>query len=59
MVDKKQNRGLSSSEDEIKISNHQKIWDSVSLNYEMIQGAQLSNSFVILMALAESEQQSH
>ena len=57
MVDKKQNRGLSSSEDEIKISNHQKIWDSVSLNYEMIQGAQLSNSFVILMALAESEQQ--
>jgi DNA-binding PadR family transcriptional regulator len=31
------------------------IWRSISLNYEMIQGAQLSNSFIILMALYESE----
>ena len=45
----------SSIEEEVKI-NHQKIWDSVSKNYEMVQGAQLSNSFVILMALNESEQ---
>ena len=50
----KQN-GHSSTEDKIKV-NHQKIWDSVSINYEMVQGAQLSNSFVILMALVESEQ---
>ena len=48
MVDR-QNR-ISSGEDDIK-TNRQKIWDSVSINYEMVQGAQLSNSFVILMSL--------
>jgi len=32
-----------------------KIWNSISQNYEMIQGAQFSNSFIILMALYESE----
>ncbi len=31
------------------------IWNSISQNYEMIQGSQLSNSFIILMALYESE----
>jgi hypothetical protein len=31
------------------------VWRSISLNYETIQGAQLSNSFIILMALYESE----
>jgi DNA-binding PadR family transcriptional regulator len=31
------------------------VWRSISQNYEMIQGAQLSNSFIILMALYESE----
>jgi DNA-binding PadR family transcriptional regulator len=31
------------------------VWTSISQNYEMIQGAQLSNSFIILMALNESE----
>ena len=31
------------------------VWTSISQNYEMIQGAQLSNSFIILMALYESE----
>jgi DNA-binding PadR family transcriptional regulator len=31
------------------------IWNSIAQNYEMIQGAQLSNSFIILMALYESE----
>jgi DNA-binding PadR family transcriptional regulator len=31
------------------------VWRSISLNYEMIQGAQFSNSFIILMALYESE----
>ena len=31
------------------------VWKSISHNYEMIQGAQLSNSFIILMALYESE----
>jgi DNA-binding PadR family transcriptional regulator len=31
------------------------VWRSIFQNYEMIQGAQLSNSFIILMALNESE----
>ena len=31
------------------------VWRSISQDYEMIQGAQLSNSFIILMALNESE----
>jgi DNA-binding PadR family transcriptional regulator len=31
------------------------LWESISRNYEMIQGAQLSNSFIILMALYESD----
>ncbi len=31
------------------------VWRLISYNYEMIQGAQLSNSFIILMALYESE----
>ena len=31
------------------------VWRSISLNYEMIQGAQFSNSFIILMALYETE----
>ena len=31
------------------------IWTLISQNYEMIQGAQLSNSFIILMVLYESE----
>jgi hypothetical protein len=34
--------------------NHEKIWHSLSKNYDMIQGAQLSNSFIILIALSES-----
>jgi predicted transcriptional regulator len=36
----------------------QNIWDSIAKNYEMIQGAQLSNSFIILMALEESKGES-
>jgi predicted transcriptional regulator len=33
---------------------NQSIWESIAKNYEMIQGAQLSNSFIILMALEEN-----
>jgi len=36
-------------------STSQNTWDSIAKNYEMIQGAQLSNSFIILMALEESK----
>jgi hypothetical protein len=35
--------------------NKQETWDSISKNYDMIQGAQLSNSFIILMALESEE----
>ena len=40
----------------LKESEHtnQKIWDSIAKNYDMIQGAQLSNSFITLMALSEA-----
>ena len=38
-----------------KNSIDQSIWTSIVKNYEMIQGAQLSNSFIILMALYESQ----
>jgi DNA-binding PadR family transcriptional regulator len=40
----------------LKESDHtnQKIWESISKNYDMIQGAQLSNSFITLMALSEA-----
>jgi DNA-binding PadR family transcriptional regulator len=34
--------------------NNEDAWRLISHNYEMIQGAQLSNSFIILLALYES-----
>jgi DNA-binding PadR family transcriptional regulator len=42
----------------LKESDHtnQKIWESIAKNYDMIQGAQLSNSFITLMALSEANE---
>ena len=37
-----------------KIPIDQNTWTSIVKNYEMIEGAQFSNSFIILMALNES-----
>ena len=34
---------------------HEKVWNSISKNYDMIRGAQLSNSFIILIGLSESK----
>ena len=34
----------------------QLIWNSLSKNYNMIEGAQLSNSFVILLSLMNSNE---
>jgi hypothetical protein len=54
-------QGKSSRKDQKKkhIQNiepkYQSIWDSIAKNYEMIEGAQLSNSFIILMALEENK----
>ncbi len=36
--------------------NSEDLWESVAKNYEFIEGAQMSNSFIILMALSESKQ---
>jgi hypothetical protein len=33
-----------------------KLWSSIVKNYEMIQGAQLSNSFILLMVLNEAKE---
>jgi hypothetical protein len=33
-----------------------KLWNSIIKNYEMIQGAQLSNSFILLMILNEAKE---
>ena len=30
------------------------LWNSIARNYEMIQGAQIANSFILLMALSKS-----
>jgi DNA-binding PadR family transcriptional regulator len=42
----------------LKESDHtnQKIWESIAKNYDMIQGAQLSNSFITLMVLSEANE---
>jgi DNA-binding PadR family transcriptional regulator len=36
--------------------NSLQIWESIAKNYEMVEGAKLSNSFIILMALNESKE---
>ena len=33
-----------------------KIWEYIAKNYEMIEGAQLSNSFILLMTLSEAKE---
>ena len=35
------------------VSDIQKIWKSIADNYELINGAQLSNSFIIHMTLKQ------
>lgn len=45
-----------SSSEKRNNSNLQRIWDSIVTNYEMIQGAQFSNSFIILLALSEANE---
>jgi hypothetical protein len=51
MVDKEREHSSSSTSEEEITASQQKIWDSLSKHYDMVEGAQLSNSFVILMAL--------
>jgi hypothetical protein len=38
-------------------NNHdQTLWPSIARNYEMIQGAHIRNSFILLMALSEAKE---
>ncbi|HET7345212.1 MAG TPA: DUF4364 family protein [Nitrososphaeraceae archaeon] len=41
------------NQQEISVS---KLWNAIVKNYEMIQGAQLSNSFILLMVLNEAKE---
>lgn len=36
--------------------NSDDLWESIAKNYEFIEGAQMSNSFIILMVLSESKE---
>jgi hypothetical protein len=36
--------------------NSDDLWESIAKNYGFIEGAQMSNSFIILLALSESKQ---
>lgn len=53
-----------SEEDNEKITSNKRedkfplqlIWNSLSKNYKMVEGAQLSNSFVILLSLMNSKE---
>ena len=38
-----------------KISSHDP-WENIAKNYEFIEGAQMSNSFIVLLALSESKE---
>jgi hypothetical protein len=37
-------------------NNDQTLWDSIAKNYEMVQGAHIRNSFILLMALSEAKE---
>jgi hypothetical protein len=49
----KDNENVTANKKEDNI-NFKLIWNSLSKNYNMIEGAQLSNSFVILLSLMNS-----
>jgi len=36
-------------------AQNDKLWDSIAKNYEWISHAQISNSFILLMALNQAE----
>ena len=36
--------------------NSDDLWENIAKNYELIEGAQMSNSFIILMALSQSKE---
>ena len=50
--------GPSSFKTENNSASHgtSKIWNSVAKNYELIEGAQISNSFILMMVLNEASE---
>jgi hypothetical protein len=54
-MSKKNNENVNSDKKEDK-GSLQTIWNSLSKNYNLIEGAQLSNSFVILLSLINSNE---
>ena len=60
MAGKNSNEQIEDTEAIAKINHKEisasKLWNSIIKNYEMIQGAQLSNSFILLMALNEAKE---
>jgi hypothetical protein len=60
MAGKRRNEQLEDTETITKRNQKEistsRLWNSIAKNYEMIQGAQLSNSFILLMALNEAKE---
>jgi hypothetical protein len=54
-MSKEDNENLSANKREDDI-NYKLIWTSLSKNYSIVEGAQLSNSFVILLSLMNSNE---
>jgi (p)ppGpp synthase/HD superfamily hydrolase len=54
MAEKIDSSIVESSESSTKKNKKERIWNEIVKNYEMIQGAQLSNSFILLMTLNEA-----
>jgi hypothetical protein len=54
-MSKKNNENVNSDKKEDK-SSLKLIWNSLSKNYNLVEGAQLSNSFVILLSLINSNE---
>ena len=49
------NRAKSKESQDINY-NSQTIWDSISKNYDIVQGAHISNSLILLLALEEANE---
>ena len=58
LATKKNNEGHKGKRENLATPNPETrhVWESIVKNYGMINGAQLSNSFIILMAFSESKE---
>ena len=51
---KNKNKNTNKDDNNNDDDDDQILWNSITKNYEMIQGAQIANSFILLMALSKS-----